>query len=510
MGRGNPVLRAGAALLVALAVPSAGEAAEFGLHKFDIGGKVLSARAIDVNADGRLDLVLIVERRPEGGAAQHDLVLLTTPKTANGLAYYGKQDVVRLPCDGEQAGYRAYAGAVALGRFGTKAHGETLLRFLGPDGDVDFTPAGVQLPMDDDTGTARGKRRDIRSILSRSAGTPLVFWDAVADFGDGAGDRCWFPLEEGGVWGGPPVTVKDEGQRTDAATFIRKSTVPTLRAVDVDGDGKKDLVGLDGADLVVWRFNHGLFERAAKGALPFLVPDPARPPEEIRTPRISLADVDADGKVDLLVTLVQGRADRPGGLRTSLYHYAGPFFDDKGTLVEPRVRLDTESVALHPRFVDLDGDGKLDYVCDSIRGTLLDIVPRALGIREPEITYTAFRFLPAKGTFESEPYATVVRVYPGSEARGNTLGRTGFFEGDFDGDGAKDLLDLGTLKSIAILAGTKGEGAFKTPLLAPVALGAGETLSADALIADLDGDGRADAVTWSGTSLYLVMSKKAP
>ena len=509
MGRGNPVLRAGAALFVALAAPSAAKAAEFGLHKFDTGGKVLSARAIDVNADGRLDLVLIVERRPDGGGAQHDLLVLKTPKAANGLAYYAKEDVVRLPCDGEEAGYRAWAGAVAIGRFGHK--GEVRLRFLGPQGDVDETPEGVVVPQDDDTGTPKGKREDVRTILSRSPGTPLVFWDAVADFGDGFGDRCWFPLDDGRVFDGPKVSVKDEAQRTDASTFIRKSTVPTLRAVDVDGDGKKELVGLEGADLVVWRNVRTEFQRDAKVPLPFLVPDPARPPEEIRTPRLSLADVDADGKVDLLVTLVQGRADRPGGLRTSLYHYAGPFHDAKtGALAEPRVRLDTESVALHPRFVDLDGDGKLDYVCDSIRGTLLDIVPRALGIREPDITYTAFRFSPAKGTFESEPYATVVRVYPGSEARGNTLGRTGFFEGDFDGDGVKDLLDLGTLKSIAILAGTKGEGSFKAPLLAPTAISSGETLAADALIADLDGDGRADAATWTGTSLYLVVSKRAP
>ena len=500
MGRGRLVLAVWTASLVGVAAPRGAEAASFGLHKLDLGGKVLAARAIDVNADGRLDLVAIVERRPEGGAARHDVVVLTTPQEPHGIAYYGAADVVRLPCDGADAGIRASSGALAVGRFGTK--GEVLLEFLSEEGDVDFTPAGVQMPMDED---ARGRRQEERTVFGRSAGTPIVFWDGVADFGDGLGERCWFPVE-GGDHGGPKATPKEEAQRSDVATFIRKSTVPTLRPVDVDGDGKKEAVGLQGADLVVQRRGKVGFERAWSVTLPFLVPDPTRPPEEIRTPRLSLADVDGDGKVDLLVTLVQGRADKIGGLRTSLYHYAGPFRDEKtGALAEPRVRLDTESVALHPRFIDLDGDGKLDYVCDSIRGNLRDIVQRALGIREPEITYTAFRFSAAKGTFESEPYATVVRPYPGSEARANTLGRTGFVEGDFDGDGVKDLLDLGSLKTVAIFQGTRDDTSWTKPLLKPTEVG--ETLVADAVVADLDGDGKADAAVWSATSLYLVVSR---
>src|SRR4051812_3223554 len=124
MGRGNLVAGVCAVSLLALAPARRAEAASFGLHRYDVGGEILAARAVDVDGDGRLDLVAIVERRPEGGAARHDVVVLKTPKEPHGLAYYGDADVVRLACDGEESGERAEAGAVAVGRFG--ANGEVL------------------------------------------------------------------------------------------------------------------------------------------------------------------------------------------------------------------------------------------------------------------------------------------------------------------------------------------------------------------------------------------------
>ena len=54
-----------------------------------------------------------------------------------------------------------------------------------------------------------------------------------------------------------------------------------------------------------------------------------------------------------------------------------------------------------------------------------------------------------------------------------------------------------------------GEGAFQEAFLKPVALPAGETFAPDAVIADLNGDGRADAALWSEKSLYLVIARGA-
>jgi hypothetical protein len=363
----------------------------------------------------------------------------------------------------------------------------------------------------------RRKKQDfmeIRSVggLARSPGTAPVFWDAVTDL-DGDGDEeLLYPLADGRMSiDGEPIDapVASEVMRNDADLFQRDAKIPTMQPADLDGDGKKELVALVGTDLVVWsRGGDGKFARSGKAAIPFLAPDPKRPPVEIRTPRINVVDVDADGRADLLVTLVHGRADKVGDLRTSLYRFPGPFFDAKtGALVEPQARIDTESVALHPRFVDVDGDGKLDYVADSIRGSTMDLIARVLG-QEPTIWHTIFRFDAKAGAYEKKPWADVQRPYSSDEAKGNTFGRSGFFEGDFDGDGVKDLLDLGNLTGVTILAGTKsGEGAFTREILPHTKFD--KSLRADAVITDLDGDGRSDAVLWTDDG-HLVVIAGAP
>ncbi len=62
-------------------LPSA-EAADMGTYRFDPGGEVVDVRVVDMDADGRRDLVLIV-REPESG--DETLVVARTPATPTSL-----------------------------------------------------------------------------------------------------------------------------------------------------------------------------------------------------------------------------------------------------------------------------------------------------------------------------------------------------------------------------------------------------------------------------------------
>jgi hypothetical protein len=354
----------------------------------------------------------------------------------------------------------------------------------------------------------------------------MVFWDQVADLdGDGI-DEMWFPSGEGDgaiqVVGGLPSATRsldiaaDSRGSTDAEYLLRRRAyVPTLRPADLDGDGRRELVAYRNGSLVTWPFApEGPTEAVAPTyelPLPFVKTN--LHPDEVHTPRLRLLDVDRDGTTDLLVTLTTGDRRQLGSFRTRLLHYPGPFRDpDTGALVAPRVRIDTESVALHSSFVDLDGDGALDYVNASIRGNRLTLVNHVIG-KTPTIWYVGFLFDRTRGTYERTPVFTMERTYSREQTMSNRFGRTGYFEGDFDGDRRRDLLDIADLDTLEVLKGERKTGRgvgdplrFDTAIQRRVRMP--DALAADAVITDLLGDGTADAVVWSEDTLFLLVTVK--
>ena len=492
-----------ALLLLLAAAPRQADAAPTGKYLVEAGGAVRAVRVIDADGDGRRDLVVLVETKAGGD----ELLVLRTPATPQKRSLYPADHVLRIPCGGT----RASAGAVALGRFGPQ--GAARLRFLGP--------AGIEELALDGTPVAATPRHARPTLFARSAGRRLVFWDAVADLdGDGL-DELWFPAGEGDgamrVLGGTPagdrtlsLAATNRASTSGVQGLMRTAYVPNLFPADLDGNGTRELVALRDEDLVAWDVARpmpagGALAPSYTLKLPFLAVDPDLGPEELRTARIQLEDVDGDGTTDLLVTVITGVRTNLLSIRTVLFHYPGPFRDAKtGALVKPAARIDTQSIVLHPQFIDLDGDGAKEYVGDSIRGTMIDLIARLMG-QDPKITYVAFRFDKQAGTFAGTPWFTVERMYASKEALNNTFGRAAWFEGDFDGDGRKDLLDLGNLTSVQVHSGAGAAPSFETALVPPVPVKQG--LRADAQVADLNADGRADAVLWAEDKLFVILSK---
>ena len=361
-------------LLLLMAVCARGaEAASFSTYRFDPRGKVRAVRVLDMDGDGRPDLIVLLED-PNTGA--DEIVVARTPAKPTPRTFFPADHITRIPCSGDLA----QAGAVAVGRFGPKGAGR--LRFLGPEGVSDVRYDGhVEAPTE---------RRATPTLLARSPGKDLIFWDEVHDLdGDGL-DEIWFPLAAGNgpvrILAGTPagdrilsVTANNIGASSDALLLARHAYIPNLFPADLDGDGRKELVALEGEDLVAWGTGAqptSLLPLAPtyRLHLPFLEQDPKRPATQMRVPRIQLRDVDGDGTSDLLVTLLTGEQGRIESLRTSLFHYPGPFRDPAlGTLVKPRARIDTRSCVLHPLFVDVDGDGELYYVGVSMRGNFASV-----------------------------------------------------------------------------------------------------------------------------------------
>lgn len=490
---------------------TAAQAGEVGRHRLGAGGTVKVVRAIDLDGDGRKDLVLLLEGQ-QGRSSE--VLLLRTPASPDAATYFPGAAQQRIACDGELA----EAGALAVGRFGPA--GEVRLRFLGPRGIREVAADGTRLP-------ARAGL-DTPTLLVRSPGRALAFWDGVADLDGDGKDELWLPAADaaggmlvvhGGSTGSEAVRCSRLAVRvghaagTSLEQVVQRTTyVPTLVAADLDGDRRKELVELRERVLRAYDVLAPVVEGAREAVrsipLRFLDPPPDLPPEEVRSPRLNLADADGDGTTDLLVTLVTGRRDKVGGMRTTLWYVPGPIAGADGVLRQPEGRIDTESVALHPTFVDLDGDGGLDYVCDAIRGTAADLVRNVMG-KDPTITFVGFRLDRQARRYVPEPFFTLARTYPAQQALSNKFGTSAFLAGDLDGDGLKDLLDLGTLSGVEVLrgerrpAGEPGEPLrYASPLLARMALP--RAVAPAALLEDLDGDGRSEAVLWGEDEVFLL------
>lgn len=510
----TPLLLLVAALLL---VPPATDAHGFetGKYRYGVEGRIRAIRAADLDADGRAELIVLTEPEPGSDAPERLVILRPGPAPTKGT-FFDPAEARTLALDGPLA----RAGALCIGRFGPQ--GAMRVRFLGPDGMTDVGIDAKPLP--------RTPGHGVKSLLRRSSGRRIALWDGVADLDGDGRDEVWFPGAEGnaaivvvGSGAAAPrrlsLEPKTIGSTSDEQLLVRNVYIPRLIPTDLDGDGRRELVALDGETLLVWQLGSEPGAQAAQRPslripLPFLAPDPDLPAEQTRTPRIQLEDVDGDGTTDLLVTLISGRRDKLGSLRTTLFHYPGPFFDpDTKALVKPRGRIDTESVALHPTFVDLDGDGDKDYVGDSIRGTLADLLAQMMG-RDPVITYVGFRFDQATGTFETTPYFTIERAYALSQAMSNVFARSAWLDADFDGDGLSDLLDIGDLTGVEILRAVPKRGAgpgdplgFGEALMPKVAVKDG--LAADGLVADLTGDGVRDVVVRGTAAIYIVVPRRS-
>ena len=489
-------------LAAALASRGPAEASTPGAYVVDLGTTVRDVRLADVTGDGKAEMAVLVT----DAEGVNRVVTFRAGSSRTPGSWYPS----RASSEARLAGPLAHGGTVAFARFPG-----AILRVFHDHGFSDLARDGSVV-------------REVRSpptLLVRDASEGVVFHDGVADLdGDGLAE-CWYPIDTGEgqvtVQTGDDrdirldvMAVNRAGSQPDVV-LQREAAVPALTPADLDGDGRRELVTVVDGHLLA--FDPCAPDRENAGApvlrlpLPFLLEAPEPQPGLLHTPRLQLADVDGDGASDLLVTLITGRTDKLGSLKTILFHYPGPLRAASRTeLGAPRARIDTPSVVLHPVFEDLDGDGALDYVGDSIRdANLVGLAARMLG-KDPPLTLEAFRFDKDTGTFETVPHLRVERLYPSGEALGNRFRANAFFGADLDGDGKKDLVDLGTLGSVTVLGAGPSQQRGGTPwsfertIAGPLPVDG--PLEPAARFGDIDGDGATDVALFAGSRVYLLVS----
>jgi hypothetical protein len=262
---------------------------------------------------------------------------------------------------------------------------------------------------------------------------------------------------------------------------------PRVDVADVDGDGRSDVVVSNRFEIRVFRQD----EAGAFPARPSPLLDVGRITEEdmIRGSglvRVRAEDFDGDGRADLLVSYTSGGVLHSRA-RTTLHRNRGGSWK----LAEPDQELVCERCFPTYELADLDGDGRNELVEARIALAILEFV---------EILLTESLDLEvranARGTerpIETKPW---FEGRLGLGFRFEVLEPKGFFPtllADWNGDGARDRISSGDGEALELALGGSPASLRARPLSQPV------DTQGSLRIGDLDGDGLPDLVLFDRT-----------
>ncbi len=483
-------------------------------------GRRLAAYVADLDGDGRRDLVVAHRMRDAEPPGRHLSVFLQGP---DGFPETAAQ-TWSLP---------ARAGALFLGDL-TPAPG-TEIGFLAPDGAYVYERA---------SGRYRVRPRKIvhlPTFFDTPSADDIPSWTGRVDADGNGRDDLFVPTDRG-----VRLYLQGEAGRFRALVDLpvppEHAPTPDLAAVlgaghgapslsvaaacarpavdDIDGDGRPDVLFLQGDRLIT-------FLQGPDGRFPAKPTDAAQVPvlrEFARKDRLEisvarLADVNRDGRADLVVTKRYGNLGDFGSIETVFYFFrsrppaaGAPHPKRYYALRTPDQQIRLQGFSTQdPEFGDADGDGFPDLLLSQVTTETWGKIVQVGVLREISVYYYLHLFDRKTGRFNpSSAWSRTVAI-PTKRMKGSQ--RTwplAYIRGDVDGDGRIDYVEISG----------KGELTAHTGRPMYGILGPDWSFSPDdffrfelddrpekVLVEDLNGDKRVDVVVQFDEKILVVVSK---
>ncbi len=288
-----------------------------------------------------------------------------------------------------------------------------------------------------------------------------------------------------------------------------KKSLPRMLVKDFDGGNGLDLIcQVDGQFQFFLQDLEHDFPPQPNGEFPLSFWNRERKKNSVETYTMLFEDLGGNGSLDMVVSYTEGEIGLFESISTRLLIYMGQFGEPYLQL--PQQQIHIRGISIAPMLADVNGDGKLDLVVSSFRTDLMQGLRKAL-LDNFTITYYVYEYDPGKGKFSETPdidQDVVVDSKMVEKGRGAPLAR---FDGDFDGDGRKDMLlarEVGDdqcqllvrrgQKAVGILGEEFEKNEYVLRTIEP---------PRGIVLADLNGDGRTDYILQYTNRIEINTSK---
>lgn len=474
----------------------------FAVHEIEAPGQVEDVDVVDIDMDGKEDLVVFLTRGRKGPAPERYIAIFYQRPASRDYARTPDQTVevpagaaVRFVADvdprggGKELGFLGPFGAFCL-TAKDRRFASAPVKLFEDDGFFDI-PSGYQCP--DWSSLVRDVSGDrLPDILFLRKGDATL-WIQDPERRTFARTAV-FPLEYKQTFG-PRIETLLLGR---FISFYGQLARPVI--ADVDANALGDVVTFRNRSIETYlqRIGPERFKRDPDRRMPLRVvsEDATRSDDEFNNVRTALHDVDGDGLTDLVVYRNVGKVSLFESMRTQIIFYRGTRngWDE----ARPAQILNLKGISIDPALIDIERDGKTDLVVSSLRTDLITNAVRAI-FSSVTVTYYVFRWDEEKRCWSetadfSRDFTIDVKRLEGS----GTI-PFAYFWGDYDGDGVQDLLSLEEENELGIYPGEatsswwSGDSLdFPASEKRTVKVETSNSLH----IQDLNGDGKADVTLW--------------